>query len=147
MVGGYSCTEIPGQFIWRAGPLYAALTKGHWLLLEDIDRGSADVAVLLASIMEAPPVTVSPHRETKLIDPVSGKAVVVNTNFRLLMTRRLVSKPSDDFRMEYDNPFSDILDRKVSLLTLPPLDGDAIHTVCIIEFIETTINRLTITDS
>lgn len=43
LLGMYRCTDIPGKFIWQPGTLTQAVTKGHWILLEDIDHAPLDV--------------------------------------------------------------------------------------------------------
>lgn len=39
----YRCTDIPGEFVWQPGTLTQAVSKGHWILLEDIDYAPLDV--------------------------------------------------------------------------------------------------------
>lgn len=39
----YRCTDIPGKFVWQPGTLTQAVSKGHWILLEDIDHAPLDV--------------------------------------------------------------------------------------------------------
>lgn len=39
----YRCTDIPGQFVWQPGTLTQAVSRGHWILLEDIDYAALDV--------------------------------------------------------------------------------------------------------
>lgn len=39
----YRCTDVPGEFVWQPGTLTQAVTKGHWVLLEDIDYAPLDV--------------------------------------------------------------------------------------------------------
>lgn len=39
----YRCTDVPGEFVWQPGTLTQAVTKGHWILLEDIDYAPLDV--------------------------------------------------------------------------------------------------------
>lgn len=43
LLGMYRCTDIPGKFVWQPGTLTQAVTKGHWILLEDIDHAPLDV--------------------------------------------------------------------------------------------------------
>ncbi|OWK63460.1 Midasin [Lonchura striata] len=43
LLGMYRCTDVPGEFVWQPGTLTQAVTKGHWILLEDIDYAPLDV--------------------------------------------------------------------------------------------------------
>lgn len=43
LLGMYRCTDIPGKFVWQPGSLTQAVSKGHWILLEDIDHAPLDV--------------------------------------------------------------------------------------------------------
>lgn len=43
LLGMYRCTDIPGKFVWQPGTLTQAVTKGQWILLEDIDHAPLDV--------------------------------------------------------------------------------------------------------
>lgn len=43
LLGMYRCTDIPGKFVWQPGSLTQAVSKGYWILLEDIDHAPLDV--------------------------------------------------------------------------------------------------------
>lgn len=43
LLGMYRCTDIPGKFVWQPGTLTQAVSKGQWILLEDIDHAPLDV--------------------------------------------------------------------------------------------------------
>ncbi|MBZ3875424.1 Midasin, partial [Sciurus carolinensis] len=45
LLGMYRCTDVPGEFVWQPGTLTQAATKGHWILLEDIDYAPLDVVL------------------------------------------------------------------------------------------------------
>jgi midasin len=47
LVGGYYATEVPGEFVWRPGPLTTAMMHGHWILFEDLDSAAPDVLSIL----------------------------------------------------------------------------------------------------
>ena len=53
MIGSYSCSEMPGEFVWRPGILTCAVKEGRWLLLEDIDRAPMDVISVLIPLLES----------------------------------------------------------------------------------------------
>lgn len=47
LLGMYRCTDIPGKFVWQPGSLTQAVSKGYWILLEDIDHAPLDVVSVL----------------------------------------------------------------------------------------------------
>lgn len=47
LLGMYRCTDIPGKFVWQPGSLTQAVSKGYWILLEDIDHAPLDVVSFL----------------------------------------------------------------------------------------------------
>ncbi|KER24406.1 hypothetical protein T265_07921 [Opisthorchis viverrini] len=124
LLGAYCCTETPGQFVWRPGPLLTSLTQGSWLVLEDVDRGPADLQMLLAPLFK--PNHSSSHR-LDLIDPTTGLPVDQHRNFRILMTRRLVLSRTNEWRMECDNPCAEFIDRHCSVIMLPSLTDDSLR--------------------
>ncbi|XP_037520220.1 midasin [Rhipicephalus sanguineus] len=62
LVGGYVCSEVAGQFVWREGPLARAMHQGSWLLLEDLERASPDVSSLLLAVLQSGTVPGLPTR-------------------------------------------------------------------------------------
>ncbi|QQP48799.1 Midasin, partial [Caligus rogercresseyi] len=52
LIGGYVCTQVPGQFLWKRGILTKAFLEGDWLLVEDAGKASPDVKSLLTQIIE-----------------------------------------------------------------------------------------------
>lgn len=46
LLGMYRCTDTPGKFVWQPGTLTQAVTRGQWILLEDIDHAPLDVVSL-----------------------------------------------------------------------------------------------------
>ena len=52
LLGMYRCTDVPGEFVWQPGTLTQAVTKGHWILLEDIDYAPLDVISVLIPLLE-----------------------------------------------------------------------------------------------
>lgn len=51
LLGMYRCTDGPGEFVWQPGTLTQAVTKGHWILLEDIDYAPLDVVCHLTNYL------------------------------------------------------------------------------------------------
>ena len=79
LIGGHVCTEIPGEFVWKAGPLTSAMTQGNWLLFEDIDSAAPDVLTTIAAALKS-----------RSLSSLPGCSVTtaVNGNFRIFFTRR-----------------------------------------------------------
>ena len=78
MVGLYRCTELPGQFVWEAGLLTRALTRGAWLLIEDAERAPHDVLALLEPLARGGGISV----------PSLGGLVMPEPGFQLFLTQR-----------------------------------------------------------
>ena len=64
--------------MWEPGLLTRAVTSGHWLLIEDIDRASQDVASLLCPLVQ----------EGQLNVPSLGGLVRPAPGFQLFLTQR-----------------------------------------------------------
>ncbi|KAJ3606919.1 hypothetical protein NHX12_026435, partial [Muraenolepis orangiensis] len=79
LLGMYRCTDIPGKFVWQPGTLTQAVSRGHWILLEDIDHAPLDVISVLLPLMENKQLTI-PGRED-CIDVAPG--------FQFFATRRM----------------------------------------------------------
>ena len=78
LLGVYRCTDVPGQFVWQPGCLLTAVTRGNWLLLEDIDCAPMDVVSILVPLLETGTLSVPGH----------GDNICVSSNFRIFATRR-----------------------------------------------------------
>ena len=52
LIGSYTSTDNPGEFVWKPGALVHAMQTGKWLLLEDIDYAGKDVISTLLPILE-----------------------------------------------------------------------------------------------
>ncbi|XP_030636974.1 midasin [Chanos chanos] len=79
LLGMYRCTDIPGKFVWQPGTLTQAVSKGHWILLEDIDHAPLDVISVLLPLMENKKLTI-PGRED---------CIQVAPGFQFFATRRM----------------------------------------------------------
>lgn len=64
LIGTYSTGEKPGVFEWKAGILTVAVTKGRWVLIEDLDRAPTDVVSILLPLMEKRELMVSSRNQT-----------------------------------------------------------------------------------
>ncbi|XP_051581140.1 midasin isoform X2 [Myxocyprinus asiaticus] len=78
LLGMYRCTDIPGKFVWQPGSLTQAVSKGYWILLEDIDHAPLDVISVLLPLMENKKLTI-PGRED---------CIQMTPGFQFFATRR-----------------------------------------------------------
>ncbi|NXB28427.1 MDN1 protein, partial [Eulacestoma nigropectus] len=81
LLGMYRCTDVPGEFVWQPGTLTQAVTKGHWVLLEDIDYAPLDVISVLIPLLE----------KRELLIPGRGDCLKVAPGFQFFATRRIFS--------------------------------------------------------
>uniref|UniRef100_A0A8C0ZFS4 Midasin n=1 Tax=Cyanistes caeruleus TaxID=156563 RepID=A0A8C0ZFS4_CYACU len=81
LLGMYRCTDVPGEFVWQPGTLTQAVTKGHWILLEDIDYAPLDVISVLIPLLE----------KRELLIPGRGDCLKVAPGFQFFATRRIFS--------------------------------------------------------
>ncbi|MED6248455.1 AAA ATPase midasin, partial [Ataeniobius toweri] len=79
LLGMYRCTDIPGKFLWQPGTLTQAVSKGLWILLEDIDHAPLDVISVLLPLME----------NKKLMIPGREDCIDVASGFQFFATRRM----------------------------------------------------------
>ncbi|NXI53175.1 MDN1 protein, partial [Chloroceryle aenea] len=79
LLGMYRCTDVPGEFVWQPGTLTQAVTKGHWILLEDIDHAPLDVISVLIPLLE----------KRELLIPGRGDCLKVASGFQFFATRRI----------------------------------------------------------
>ena len=52
LLGSYVATDIPGEFIWMAGPLTQAARQGRWVLIEDVDNCPEEIQAALIQLLE-----------------------------------------------------------------------------------------------
>ncbi|XP_058518315.1 midasin-like [Ochotona princeps] len=76
----YRCTDVPGEFVWQPGTLTQAVTKGHWILVEDIDYALLDVVSVLIPLLE----------NGEDLIPGRGDCLKVAPGFQFFATRRYV---------------------------------------------------------
>lgn len=80
LLGAYHSTDLPGQFIWKAGCLTKAILNGHWIVFEDLDSAPMDVITLLDAINDSKQVAVPGYGEISRFHP----------DFRMFATIRSV---------------------------------------------------------
>lgn len=109
LVGAHCCTEIPGDFIWRPGPLTDAMNNGHWLVLEDIDCASADVITIVTAAIKSKNMASLPGSN------ITGNA---HHEFRVFFTRRLVGAHSEFMNKTVQSELDKIC-TKVHMMVMP----------------------------
>ena len=119
LIGTHCCTDIPGEFIWKPGPLTQALLNGYWLLIEDIDFASADVLTLLLSIIKSKSLASIPgvNFSNKTVDP----------RFRIFFTRR-TSLGSAEFFNSVDK---EVLYKLCDKIVVKPFPDDEMRHIII----------------
>ncbi|XP_062606102.1 midasin-like, partial [Saccostrea cucullata] len=109
LLGTYHCTDIPGEFVWRAGILTRAVTEGHWILLEDVDYAPMDVVSILLPLLERGVLSVPGH----------GDNVQAHPDFRMFATQRLLGGCSGWYRQQSSS--SVLLEKMWTKVNIQPL--------------------------
>ncbi|KAJ1955144.1 AAA ATPase midasin, partial [Dipsacomyces acuminosporus] len=84
LLGNYVTTQKAGDFEWRAGLLTTAVTKGKWVLIEDIDLAPSDVIQTLVPLLESHTLFVANR----------GESIPAHIQFRLFATLSTHGKSS-----------------------------------------------------
>uniref|UniRef100_UPI00358FB529 midasin n=1 Tax=Myxine glutinosa TaxID=7769 RepID=UPI00358FB529 len=79
LLGGYRCTDVPGEFEKVSGVLAFAARRGCWLLLEDLDCAPTDLISTLVPLLES----------GKLQIPGQAELLCAAPTFQLFATCRL----------------------------------------------------------
>ncbi|XP_060859886.1 midasin [Metopolophium dirhodum] len=122
MLGSYHCTDIPGEFVWQPGALTKAVTEGKWLLLEDIDSASSDLAAVLVSLVESRSLTVPGFRDR----------LIPATGFQLFFTQRVITTTSGYYHKQ--NIATDLLGKHYIQINVEPLSKNELIEVIEIKF-------------
>ena len=109
LIGTYSCTDIPGEFIFKKGTLTNAIELGHWVLLEDINNASFELISALIPLFE----------KRRLYIPQRGKYIQAHKKFQLFasITTNNSSYKFDTIQI-LDKYFTTIIIPNISLLQL-----------------------------
>ncbi|XP_060128572.1 midasin isoform X2 [Zootoca vivipara] len=113
LLGMYRCTDVPGEFMWQPGTLTQAVSKGHWILLEDIDYAPLDVISVLIPLLE----------NGELLIPGRSDCIKVAPGFHLFATRRLFSYGGGWYKQQ--NSHAALLDKywtKIKLNNMPKVE-------------------------
>ncbi len=76
LLGTQTCTDIPGEFVWRPGALAQAMTQGRWVVLEDVHRAQFEVLAALIPLFE----------KNVLLIPGRAEVLTAAPGFRLIAT-------------------------------------------------------------
>ncbi|XP_032340488.1 LOW QUALITY PROTEIN: midasin [Camelus ferus] len=117
LLGMYRCTDVPGEFVWQPGTLTQAATKGHWILLEDIDYAPLDVVSVLIPLLE----------NGELLIPGRGDCLKVAPGFQFFATRRLLSCGGNWYRPL--NSHATLLDKYWTKIHLDNMDKTELNEV------------------
>ncbi|XP_031820381.1 midasin [Sarcophilus harrisii] len=117
LLGMYRCTNVPGEFIWQPGTLTQAVTKGHWILLEDIDNAPLDVISVLIPLLE----------NQELLIPGRGDCLKVAPGFQFFATRRLFGCAGNWYRPH--NSHAVLLDKYWTRIHLENMDKTELKEV------------------
>ncbi|XP_055890090.1 midasin-like isoform X2 [Biomphalaria glabrata] len=132
LLGTYCSTEVPGEFVWRAGVLTRALYEGSWLLLEDVDTAPMDVLSLLIALAETGKLSVPGH----------GDEIRASPGFQLFVTRRLHS--TSDGLYESKSGHCSGLEKLCSVINLEPLSREELKEVITVMYpvLEPVVDKL-----
>ncbi|CAH0557511.1 unnamed protein product [Brassicogethes aeneus] len=132
LLGTYRCTDVPGEFIWQPGVLTQAVVDGNWLLLEDIDSASMDIASVLTSLLENRCLTVPGYKDSVPVAP----------NFQLFVTQRLVTTITGHHK-KHSNAMT-LLEKHLLQINIDPLSVDDLKEILITRYskFQTITDRL-----
>ncbi|RZF47806.1 hypothetical protein LSTR_LSTR006070 [Laodelphax striatellus] len=122
LLGGYKCSDLPGEFIWQSGALTQAVTEGDWLVLEDIDTASSDVAAVLLSLLETGSLSVPGFKDGLSISP----------GFHIFFTYRTLKTQSGDHRKH--TPSIDLLNKLWVPVAVEALTEDELVQIVQVRF-------------
>nr|CAG8526340.1 11509_t:CDS:10 [Entrophospora candida] len=80
LLGTYVSTSTPASFRWQPGVLNTAVSKGRWVLIEDIDFAPNDVISVILPLLET----------RQLFIPNRGEKIKAHPNFHLFATKSLI---------------------------------------------------------
>ncbi|KAK3792593.1 hypothetical protein RRG08_009951 [Elysia crispata] len=111
LLGTYCSTEVPGEFVWRAGVLTQAVASGQWVLLEDVDTAPMDVLSLLVGLAETGALTGAGGGSEAYVQAAS--------DFQLFTTQRFLSSSEGVHKERIGN--SSVLEKYCSVIYVEPL--------------------------
>ncbi|CAB1342786.1 unnamed protein product [Coregonus sp. 'balchen'] len=127
LLGMYRCTDIPGKFVWQPGTLTQAVSKGHWILLEDIDHAPLDVISVLLPLME----------NKKLMIPGREDCIEVAPGFQFFATRRMFHSAGGWYRPQ--NTHAALLDKYWTKLQMGNMAREELKKVLVNRYPNLTV--------
>ncbi|KAK6297294.1 hypothetical protein J4Q44_G00318770 [Coregonus suidteri] len=127
LLGMYRCTDIPGKFVWQPGSLTQAVSKGHWILLEDIDHAPLDVISVLLPLME----------NKKLMIPGREDCIEVAPGFQFFATRRMFHSAGGWYRPQ--NTHAALLDKYWTKLQMGNMTREELKKVLVNRYPNLTV--------
>ncbi|XP_036943295.1 midasin isoform X1 [Acanthopagrus latus] len=127
LLGMYRCTDIPGKFVWQPGTLTQAVSKGQWILLEDIDHAPLDVISVLLPLME----------NKKLMIPGREDCIDVAPGFQFFATRRTYYSGGSWHKPQ--NSHAALLDKYWTKLQIGNMTREELKKVLISRFPKLTV--------
>ncbi|KAJ8008932.1 hypothetical protein DPEC_G00083550 [Dallia pectoralis] len=119
LLGMYRCTDVPGKFVWQPGTLTQAVSKGSWILLEDIDHAPLDVISVLLPLME----------NKKLMIPGREDCIEVAPGFQFFATRRMFHSAGGWYRPQ--NTHAALLDKYWTKLQMGNMTREELKKVLV----------------
>lgn len=121
LVGAWVCSDVPGEFVWQAGVVMQAVSRGHWLVVENIDRVPVEVSTPLLSSL--PLYFLSLFRPHVLSDsfPLLSSLQVMAA-LSSLIERRVLYSPQTGAEVRAHPDFRLFASRAVALPDVLPSD-------------------------
>lgn len=132
LLGSYvSSPTKPGTFTWVDGAVVKALRTGRWIVLEDIDKGSVEMASLFSRLADSMNKAKTVGGRARLELPTENMVVEAGEGFALIATRSISSEAPPTFlgshfyeQVRLDQPSTDEILQMVTLKH-PRLAGKA----------------------
>ena len=98
LLGSYVCTSIPGRFEWRPGVITDAVSRGLWLVIENVHHAPFELMSALLQLLE--------NREMLLPSRNKVNATLIKRAFRDLNSNRISPISDMEFEMMIFQGFS-----------------------------------------
>ena len=131
LLGTYVCTETPGEFRWQPGALTQAVESGRWIIIEDMDLASADVASMLLPLLES----------RKLCLTSRGEEIECHPEFMLFGTCTVQVDRSGNVVSSGSRALY-MLDNYWTHITVEPLQQEELCTVLEHNFASSAVSQL-----
>ncbi|KZT42641.1 hypothetical protein SISSUDRAFT_1125502 [Sistotremastrum suecicum HHB10207 ss-3] len=98
LIGCHVSSESnPGQFEWRDGVLVQSMIEGKWLVLEDIDRASAEVLGIILPLLESMSLPEREYGSPAIIDVPHRGQISSRPSFAVFATRSISPSSNGEF--------------------------------------------------